>query len=277
MEVNALRIGRKWHGYRGPGPGRTFAVHSVFARTVNLATGRELLSLVGADSSGSSSFLTLPCRKPDLGLKTGDPCAVRDGRLYLADLTVDFGNAPLWEGVLPMNFRGRVREENIAVFKAILDRKASPESAWRQVSGNPGGPFRRLSAILDLGESPEAARDLVGLGPGLTPSGDDMLVGYLAIAFHTFGDREFVRTLARTVRDLLPGTCDISAGVLENAAGGDFCEQVQRCVLDLCRGGKEDLYLSVASLLEIGASSGADIAAGMYAAMYDRRKNKSAV
>jgi len=42
---------------------------------------------------------------------------------------------------------------------------------------------------------------------------------------------------------------------------------MQKCVHDLCEGEKESVYISTASLLSIGATSGSDIACGMYFGM----------
>ena len=50
----------------------------------------------------------------------------------------------------------------------------------------------------------EAVQGLIGLGPGLTPSGDDFLVGALAM-LDAIGERDAHAALARAIIDALPG------------------------------------------------------------------------
>jgi len=76
--------------------------------------------------------------------------------------------------------------------------------------------------------------------------------------------------LRDAISDSLHKTVDISAQTLINALDCDYHEYMQKCILDLCEGEKESVYISAASLLSIGATSGADIACGMYFGMNDK-------
>ena len=254
--------------FRQSGARLFFSVHSVFNRVVNLSTDRELLSVTASNIGGSSSFLSLAGSKVDFGVTAGERCVLCGGRLSIANHTIDFANAPLWKGPISKEYRNRIKQENIAAFKAILDRKAAPHSAWGIVNGSSESRFSGLGAIRQLREDPALARKLIGLGQGLTPAGDDMLVGFLAVVNHTCEDREYADTLHGIVSDSLGKTVDISAQALANAMDCDYHEYVQGCIRDLCEGEQEDLYISAASLLGIGATSGSDIACGMYFGMF---------
>ncbi len=76
------------------------------------------------------------------------------------------------------------------------------------------------------GKTEEAADQLVlllGLGPGLTPSGDDFLCGILA-GLHLIGREEdhFARLLKSKIKNRLSDTIDISAAFLSCALDGQY-------------------------------------------------------
>ena len=268
MDDYAVRVGEKWLPFRQGGARHFFSVHSVFKRVVNVSTDRELLSVTAGNVGGSSSFLSLAGSKVDFGVAAGERCVLFEGRLSIASHTINFVNTPPWKGPISKKYRHRIKKENIAAFKAVLDRKAAPHSAWRTVNGASESRFSGLGAIQKLREDPSLARKLIGLGMGLTPAGDDMLVGYLAIVNHTYEDREFADILRGVVAGSLGRTVDISAQALADALDCDYHEYVQGCIRDLCEGKQEDIYISAASLLSIGATSGSDIACGMYFGMF---------
>jgi len=271
MEKSALFTGEKWLPYRKAGQGYFFTVHSTFNRVINISTDQGLLSVAAEDTGASSAFLTVPGRYVDCNAAVGQRCFVRAGQMHLANNTINFKNAALWKGPISKGYRyGKIKDGNIAAFKAVLDRKAAPQSAWRIIHGSPDsscGKWSGFAVIRQLRENPLLARNLVGLGQGLTPAGDDMLLGFLAIANHAPGNGEFVSKLHGAVSDSLHKTVDISAQMLVNALDNDYHEYVQNCIRDVCEGEKEAVYISAAALLNMGATSGADIACGMYFGM----------
>jgi hypothetical protein len=105
---------------------------------------------------------------------------------------------------------------------------------------------------------PDPAAALIGLGPGLTPSGDDyfggMLVALRALARHAQAD-----ALWRWLQpQLVAGTSAISAAHLEAAAAGEAHEIVHEVLLDPRRAQKLD---------GIGHCSGWDALAGAAAVL----------
>jgi len=271
VEKYALSIGERWLPYRKTGAGFNFTIHSTFNKVINISTNQGLLSVAAENSGGSSSFLTVSGNYVDYGACPGQQCHVNAGNINLANQTINFSNAKLWKGPIAKGYRNSIKSENIAAFRAVLDRKAPPQSAWRFIQSDMVNRFQGLRGIMKLSENPQEARNLVGLGPGLTPSGDDMLIGFMAIANHTYENREFVRLLHSAIASLLPRTTDISAQALSNALDRDYCESVQNCIRDLCEGSKEEVYISAASLMNIGATSGSDIACGMYFGMIQKQ------
>ena len=105
----------------------------------------------------------------------------------------------------------------------------------------------------------QGVSDLIGLGPGLTPAGDDMLVGYLAVMNRFGRDEAHLETLKREIERNLHRTTDLSSQALRDAVNGEYCEAV------------ENVLAALETLLKIGAGSGSDMAYGMFAAIEQLR------
>jgi hypothetical protein len=107
------------------------------------------------------------------------------------------------------------------------------------------------------------AQALIGLGPGLTPSGDDYFGGVL-IALHQFGRQAQAHSLWRWLKQRLSRTSDISAAHLEAAASGEGHEALHRCIEALCRV-EAEWDGALAALDKVGHCSGWDSLAGVVA------------
>ena len=109
----------------------------------------------------------------------------------------------------------------------------------------------------------DEAQVLIGLGPGLTPSGDDYLGGVL-VALHQFRRKPQAQSLWRWLKPRLGRTSDISAAHLEAAAAGEGHEALHRCIAELCtRAPRWDEALG--ALDSVGHCSGWDSLAGVVA------------
>jgi len=119
-------------------------------------------------------------------------------------------------------------------------------------------------------------RSLIGLGPGLTPAGDDFIVGFLAGLWSTRGNRSdrqrFLESLAIEISELLYQTNDISAALLSLAGRGGFSESLVNLVESLSswrgrlrrgRFGGHDPASAAAQALRTGATSGVVGVAGL--------------
>ena len=103
------------------------------------------------------------------------------------------------------------------------------------------------------------AQGLIGLGPGLTPSGDDYLGGML-VALHALGREAQARGLWRWLQPRLSRTSAISGAHLEAAAAGEAHE-----VLHDVLSNPSDT--TVGNLKTLGHCSGWDALAGAVAVL----------
>lgn len=107
---------------------------------------------------------------------------------------------------------------------------------------------------------PAPVAGLIGLGPGLTPSGDDFLVGVLA-SLDSLGEKETHAVLARAIIDASPAlTSPLSRCLLNATAAGHMGENLHRAVSSVMMG---DIDAAVAAVGKIGHSSGWDMMAGI--------------
>src|SRR5690606_28410956 len=123
----------------------------------------------------------------------------------------------------------------------------------------------------DLAGAVEAAERIVGLGPGLTPSGDDILCGLL-VSLRLVGDavRHGRRAVwladwlgAAVTADAGTRTTALAATLLHCAAAGGAGAEVAAVLRGVA--GHEPPALPVRRLLAVGHTSGADLAQGVLA------------
>jgi hypothetical protein len=120
---------------------------------------------------------------------------------------------------------------------------------------------------LDHESVDQAVSGLVGLGPGLTPSGDDLLGGML-VALRAMPDnasQPSVDLLARCVtRHATEKTTRISSTMLEQSAKGNG-SAAQHCLLRCLLGvdTQPDIFRATLELIQVGHTSGWDTLAGI--------------
>lgn len=261
--------------------GAAFAgvVHSAFRRAVNITclNSGELHTLVTeALDDGPNSLVVATKDFLGAGIAPGDRVQAGAGRLAIAGKAViSLREAAAWRVPLPVS---RVSEaalrRRLADAETLLHRDGTPGGFIADASG---GEIARVTtsmlheaadavmAALGRGDEPEALRQtprLIGLGPGLTPSGDDFLLGVLAaraLGCGIAGD-DFASGVARLAAT---ATNPISHAALATAARGEVRDGIARFVIALCEPGGEALRVALVRVLAIGSSSGTEIAFGV--------------
>jgi hypothetical protein len=120
----------------------------------------------------------------------------------------------------------------------------------------------RAATSGERAEVPPQTETLIGLGPGLTPSGDDLIGGVL-IALRALGQDDVAARLAGWI---LPraqaGTHAISLAHLTWAAQGEGMAALHETLIALCSPGAARLSSALGRLGTIGHTSGWDALAG---------------
>lgn len=125
-------------------------------------------------------------------------------------------------------------------------------------------PFEEPEAC-DMERFLSVARKLVGLGHGLTPSGDDFIVGFLSVLeyFRSSGELEGdLGALRSCVLELIDRTTVVSGAFLKCAAAGEYAESLIAYYQAL---GSDSVKLSKSlyRIAQHGSSSGVDTLNGM--------------
>jgi Protein of unknown function (DUF2877) len=140
------------------------------------------------------------------------------------------------------------------------------------LAGHPG-PLRlaRYCGAGDLARAVDAAERIVGLGPGLTPSGDDVLAGLL-IALRLLGNAVDGGHRAVWLADWISAAVTADAGTRTTALAATLLHcasrgQASAEVAALLRGltGLEPALPALRRLLAAGHTSGSDLAWGVLA------------
>jgi hypothetical protein len=156
--------------------------------------------------------------------------------------------------------RARVRTWSFPPAVSLLEVAAAVDRARAALSPAGVDPG-------DLSDLAAAARRLSGVGPGLTPAGDDVLAGLLLALALTGGD---AGSAWRTIAPALAATTPIARAYLRAAARGECAEPLAR-VLDASLRGDGDTAARLApAVAEWGASTGPALLAGFAAGLSPR-------
>ncbi|WP_068924781.1 DUF2877 domain-containing protein [Planobispora rosea] len=197
-------------------------------------------------------------------VSVGADASVGDGAIEIGSLSLRAHR--WWDPAPPLGPVDPVRlAQALPVMTELCDR--SPKRPGLEGNGAAGLLAEGCSEA-SLLRGIMAAEQLVGLGPGLTPSGDDMLAGLLVALRHLGTAAGVGRAVwladwlaAAVTFDARGRTTPISATLLHCAARGEASGEVLAVLRGLA--GRQSLESALHRLLQLGHTSGADLAWGL--------------
>jgi Protein of unknown function (DUF2877) len=291
MRLCALSAGE--HAPRGRFNG---AVHSVFRRACNirLDDGR-MLALLGPEQANLPHGIrvaTAPAFAFADHLRVGQRAGCRADVLRLggAGLSIDLCRARPWRsdlsglgtnldrevtgGAWRVAWHALSRHERTglvspeATGRDLHKRGSSPCDALRRAVFREGLRLTRATRFMRAEAAARAIDRLIGRGPGLTPAGDDLIVGFLGGLRAAAGDRPeqlvFARSLGETVVRLSVATNEISRAFLRYAAAGSVAEPLALlagCITEAAA--PDEVERAAARAMAFGHTSGADATFGL--------------
>jgi hypothetical protein len=288
MRLNAITLGYAV-------PARTFnaSIRSTFRSAANLKLEGdwELLTLVASSEADVPRGIRVDT--PDgftfEDLRVAQPVICRDGivRFGNASLEVDLRRAQRWDFDLstckferrsPRVFAAwqfawrKLNDRQLAsgaemVGSHLLHPQAAQGSATVRRLADGMTLLLRATASYDLSAS-TAVSPLIGLGQGVTPTGDDLLVGYIAGLWCTIGNdekrREYASILGKTLIDLGRKTTDISRSYLYHAGLGRVSSRLAGLAEAVCKGmDASELDAIANAAMSVGHTSGMDAVTGL--------------
>lgn len=234
--------------------GEVLTVHS---RAVNVLRADGLVvSLVADLDSMTAMSVCVPglFGEPRVKEAVGRP-VMRDGKRIEIEKAarVDLAGSPTWKGTIDHTLLREIPEARIAhVREALL--------AYGHAEGLLGIFLPEKSTQPHVEKAGKALRDqrpeaLVGLGPGLTPAGDDFLVGALMA---------FPRALrGASLKAALPGTSPAGRTLLWMALRRSFPAYLVAFVNSIARADStEEIHKAVRAACAHGETSGSDALSG---------------
>jgi hypothetical protein len=283
MQFHAASIGQAI-----PRPSFDAVIQSVFDSAVNLRLAHEdrLITVLLSDHYELPQGIRIATKDVPLHSLTVGQRAASRGEILRFDsspLTIDLRGAPVWTchvRELNTDMSARSAQEGWSTAWTLLNRRQRLHStdivAAHLLQKHKGsvlnrrmsGPVMQLIAAteqLDVEVSLQAAQQMIGLGPGVTPAGDDILIGFLAALWSLAGRHgpqlSFIHSFGSTLIQIAAQTNEISRTYLYHATQGQFSSSLSNLAEAMARGGAVEQPAQIA--MRVGHSSGMDSVTGL--------------
>jgi len=271
-------------------------VHSVFRQACNLwLEPGTLLTLLPCQKGNIPHGIRLDTSSHSVFpqvLRVGQPVACRGGILRIDgdDYSIDLRNARHWHVDLQttqIDCRRSAHTQAWAIAWSELHTYHQKSDLSRIMEGFSSSEGSSAASEVLLQQSAHAVpallqatrnfqfedartsiRLLIGLGPGLTPSGDDFLVGYVAGLWCTAGTNpsrmRFLMALGSELSEASRNTNEISRAYLRSAVKGHVSEALAKLAQQLNQANNmSSVRAATQAALQVGHTSGSDGVLGM--------------
>lgn len=278
--------------------GRSGEVFSVFERTFNILINDKLLGIAREEVAPSPiNVITdiLGNRKmTSLGIEEGMSVKRSEDSLIIDDiLEISLEDAEVWrprtgvDGHFDFEISGR----NLGLAKRLAIEKGGSEGLAQllplvddiamanlpEVSNLNRVAKKALPNLTDLMECIRTgdldcvrgrSKNLVGLGPGLTPSADDLLSGLMVANWWVANSFETILEEVRAANEVITESSDrttlMAQQLLNLSAKGKTNEAVEDLLEAILTGTAAEVEAGVDRVAEIGETSGFDMMVGLF-------------
>lgn len=268
-------------------------VHSVFKKVVNFEYNGTLIALQSVEIPKGPLSISIDDSLDffNFSLNIGDYLNISSKELFIGTSPIKIDSPEVWEPTLEYSPKLFLNDNKILVksIKSIVIingksgglREAVLSAIANKVpdrKDNDSFVSKLLSEVYvdfhsnSIVEAAKKISNLLGYGAGLTPAGDDFLVGVLSVLhslkyidkniskFHEILSAEIIENSFRTTM--------ISKVFLDEATQGRFSESFHNVYRALSDESLEELYKACATMISIGHSSGTDGLCGLLWAFY---------
>ena len=185
-------------------------------------------------------------------LRLESPISVFPTQLNLGNLTVNIGDAKLWNP-RPNWEVLHAKREDILNLIPLLRVNGSEQNNLQ---------FSSSLASANISTATKLASRLAGLGQGLTPAGDDFIMGAIYAAWIIHPPEVAGKLGEEIAKSAAPLTTSLSAAWIRSAGRGEAGELWHHLFNALISGDNVSIQQSVANILAVGETSGADALSG---------------
>lgn len=253
----------------------------VFDRACNVINERrEILSVVTTQIGNGPFNLVIPrLRKSLERFPSGDVsqqtsevffnqlnveslASIHENQLMIGNFAINTANARLWNPRPNWEMLHVKREKILKQLTQLQITDSCETSQWDQVSDSLVSALSAALATADISTAKAVASRLAGLGMGLTPAGDDFIMGALYAAW-IIHPADVARALAEAIANTAaPLTTSLSAAWLRSAAKGDAGILWHQFFDALISSDPMQIQEYRDKILAVGETSGSDALAG---------------
>jgi Protein of unknown function (DUF2877) len=273
-------------------------IHGVFDGAINILLTSGLISLVpDAVQRGPMNItLRLPAGSPkmsSLGVRVGEKVRVLGSTLKFGNgHRIKFGSGTIYSPKRKFTLPALEKNEVIANLEVMrrtalkfgsmeglgqllaLMRPRAPKMKRENLNIFATAALPRIVRLEQAFRSEQrialtnAISELIGLGPGLTPSSDDMLAGLVLLGLLYSDNTGRAQRRSRLIAEVAAAeargkTTLLSEEYLRQAASGRGNEPVMRLCAALMTGGRDSVERETRRVLAIGETSGTDTVLGI--------------
>ncbi len=242
-------------------------VHSVFAHGFNIQ-GKDALVYVGTDRDEElpGGLVIAPQDFEALKVEQGARAAFDGRRLVLGSSLLDLEGARIFSTrQAPVALEGLlVYLETVVATICSLELETGLGLTISSLLGDPLGLALRDSLdSKDREETSLVLRKIIGRGRGLTPSGDDILLGLLLVD-SAFGllSKDFIACLKELILEE-ELTTQVSRSYYLGAFRNDYSRDLRDFLDSLVDKNLDDTKIKIQAIIKKGHSSGLDTLAGI--------------
>jgi hypothetical protein len=276
-------------------------IHSTFKHSCNILWNTTLIGLVSPKLGNNPFSIVIDEKHPHIlwpTIQIGTPVQLNTDQITIEKTVIlNLTTATLWNPeihlpTLHWEMAAHTLKQtlpfipNPSLFLSTCHHFFTPNTPPPE---HPSWLQKKLLQFLDLtidhDSSPDtftqATEQLIGLGPGLTPSGDDFLTGFVGLLtiYIKHSDtknsgfshkiNELQLHVTHCVQDAIKNakTTHVSIMALRGALEGWFSEPVRTLIIELLSPEKNKINKKINDVVSIGHSSGSDILAGIYSAI----------
>ncbi len=225
--------------------------------------GDRVLGVVTQRATCPASGIVLPPGREPLDLlPAGTRVRIGDGVLHGPTRALVVGR---WFLPASAPRRGRPDPDALAAARRRVD--AQQVTGEVLVARCDGARAARTLLRGDLDDACTQLAGLLGRGPGLTPSGDDVVAGILLAARRVLTHEQLEQVGGAVRRAARPATTVVSRGMLTDATAGWCPDVVGRALAGLLVPVSPAGHAAVGDLVRVGHTSGGDLLSGALAVL----------
>lgn len=247
-----------------------YSLHSRFSHAMNFVDNDgNMITFLSVDLPSAPNTAVIECESFDgLEIEKNETLVLTQSGFCLGDYAFQISpQTGVWRSEYPVLSASNIAQtiekiecflvencEGLSAIEKVIYEKLD-ELYQKAIEAYHHQDFSLLTATI---------KETIGLGLGLTPSGDDRLVGFLLGCYALdFDKATLLESLQNAINSVEDRTNDISYAMLKEARAGHFNEWLIDLVHASNNGDPIELAIAMEKVFSIGSRSGGDMLKGL--------------